>query len=320
MKEYNDVGKLSFKTMLVKSFLKKKLKMFNKKIVLVTPKIRHRRGKRMIKICGKPLKRVLVEQVNFTEHRAYFYIPPKLINSELTVLYLHGGAYVFSSIDIYSGFVSRFIAELGLKAYSFNYPLAPENPYPAAVDAVIEFYKEMLKQGIKPDKIIMAGDSAGAGLALAACLRLQKEGVPQPGLLALFSPWVDLTLSGETLQTNISTDLLVTHNLLYTASDLYAGKNDRTNPEISPVFGEYRNFPPVFILAAEAELLRSECEKMHDVLERDGADVCLSVWKDAEHAFIVGMHMFPESRLVMQRVKEYIYYKCGIQQTSFSKI
>lgn len=310
MIEHKDLGRLSFKTKLVKAFLKFKIRTTNEKPFEINA-ARAMRRKNMTKVCGKVLKNVKIDEVNFTEYPAYFYTPPILANSDWVVLFLHGGAYVASDIDVYSGFACRLCVELALKVYSFDYPLAPEHPYPCGVHAVIDFYKQLLKRGQDPGKIIIMGDSAGGGLSLVAAKQMQKENLSS-GCIALFSPWVDMTMSGETIKTNVKKDLMITQKLLTTASHLYVGRHDRIDPGVSPVFADYKGFPPVYILAAADELLCSESEQLHDVMERDGVDVYFSIWAKAQHAFIVGMHMFPEGKVVMKNLKEFIYLRCKL--------
>lgn len=314
MKEFKDLGELSLKTKIIEGVLKLRKSFLKEKPIKVS-KIRKYNMKI---VCGKPLESVKIKAMNLTGYEAYFYEPEILINDEWIIFYLHGGGYVSGSLEVYNGFISRFANGLKLKGYAFGYPLAPEKPYPEAVNTTVEFYEKIIANGHDPKKIIMAGDSAGGGLCLAVGLELHKKNI-LPGMFVLFSPWVDLTLSGESVYTNTEKDLTLTRPLLKHASALYAGTYPRKEPGISPMFGNFKGFPPVYLLAAKDELLYSECEILYDSLQKSGVDVYFSVWEKAQHAFIVGMNLFPEGETVLQNVENFIYKHMKVKNLDTKK-
>jgi acetyl esterase/lipase len=174
------------------------------------------------------------------------------------------------------------------------------------VNACIDFYRALVSGGHDPKKIIIGGDSAGGGLAVAMCNELVKQKIPTPKMILLFSPWVDMTMSGGTIKTNVEHDLMITNHLLENASKMYCAGTNPKNAGVSPVFAKFRDFPPTYILAATDELLCDDAVMLHDAMERDGVDVYLSLWHDAQHAFIVGMHLFPESTAVLDNIREFV--------------
>lgn len=311
MKKYKEFGKLSVRARLITAFLRYR-KKHTKDGPINLEKMRPETDKSMTKVYGRPLRNVKISPIKLTEYPAFFYEPENIIDDGWAILYLHGGGYFMGDININKGFVSRYANNVKMKIYSFDYPLAPENPYPAAVDATVAFYKKMMGLGIDPKKIIFSGDSAGGGLSLAVCHALKKAGIPLSGMLVLFSPWVDLTLSGETITTNKDTDLMITKALIKDASAFYAGEHDRKDPCISPLFGDFAGFPPVYFMAATDELFFSECDALHDALEKSDVDVYFTMWAKAHHAFIVGMHLFPESKRIMNSIRKFIYKRANI--------
>ena len=305
MKEFKKFKSKSFKTIIVEHILK-----LQKKFALQKPfnliENRKTRIKNMTKACGKPCKNVQTIKVKLGVNDALFHTPEVLTDSDYVILYLHGGAYIGSNIDIYNGFTSRFSRDMGLCCYSLEYPLAPEYPFPHAVNAVHEFYMQMIEKGHHPSKIILAGDSAGGGLAVAAAKKFQKEKISLPAALILFSPWVDLSMSGESIKTNIKKDLLLTNQLLENASKMYCGNAEATDPAVSALFADFAGFPPVLLTATDDELLFSESESLYEKLVLQGVEVHYIVYRSMVHAFIVAANLFKESKSAMDDVKKFI--------------
>lgn len=286
-----------------------KLMKLRKKLVRPQPfdliKSRRARIKNMGRVCGSVCSDIKVEPISWGGHKAFCLTPESPADSR-TILYMHGGAFIGSTVEIYNGFVSRFAHELNLKCFNLEYPLAPEFPYPHALNTLIDFYKQMIENGYEPSEIIFAGDSAGAGLCLSAALKLKEFGLPLPGSFTLFSPWVDLTNSGESIEQNKNTDYMITKQLLENASQLYYKGSDPSNPYISPIFADFKGFPPVCLIASAEELLLSDCERLHDALERDNVDVRFFVWEGTQHAFVVAMRLFTEAKVVVGDIKKFI--------------
>jgi len=223
------------------------------------------------------------------------------------ILYLHGGGYVCGTGEYAKGFASVLAAECGMKVISAEYRLAPEAPFPAALDDVYAVYCQTLERGMDANKIIFAGESAGGGLAYALCLKLRDEGKPLPAGIIAISPWCDLTLSGESHEKNRDKDPSLTVERLEFFADCYIGayseeeiekmkkisakaKGDvekKQNPYVSPLFADLTGMPPSLIFAGEDELLLSDAENMRDKLFASGCEATLITRPDMWHAYVL---------------------------------
>mgnify|MGYP002526214079 CR=1 FL=1 len=201
------------------------------------------------------------------------------------ILYLHGGGYVCGDIRYVKGFSSMLAVQCGAKIFSPAYRLAPENPFPAAVEDAFEAYKYLLSKGYLPKQITLCGESAGGGLCYSLCLKLREESVPMPAGIIAISPWVDLTISGESYKENTENDPSMTSEILRFYSDCYT-KNP-TDPLASPVFADVKGLPPSLIFAAKEELMRSDSEQMHELLRKSGCESSLYLKSERWHAYIL---------------------------------
>lgn len=191
--------------------------------------------------------------------------------SRRVLLYLHGGGYTIGSPRTHRALVAHLAAAAGRPAFTLDYRLAPEHPFPAAVDDAEAAYRALLRLGFGTTDIAVAGDSAGGGLAVALALRLRDRGVPLPACLALISPWTDLTLSDPSTHSDRREVLLRTAWLEQSSAD-YADP-DRSRPEVSPVFADLRGLPPVMVHVGTQELLRSDADRLAVQLTHDGVPV-----------------------------------------------
>ena len=240
------------------------------------------------------------------KHRAQLIIPRDELRGGL-ILYLHGGGYVCGSHEYAKGFASVLSAECGMKVITVDYRLAPEDPFPAALDDVYEIYCELLERGLEPEKTIIAGESAGGGLAYSLCLKLKDNGKPLPAGIIAISPWCDLTLSGDSYAKNKDSDPTLTKERLTFFADCYVGqysKDEATkikrlpterradikklrDPYVSPLFAELEGMPPSLIFAGEDELILSDAVDMRDKLFASGCDVTLITRANMWHAYLL---------------------------------
>ena len=234
-------------------------------------------------------------------------------SSSFTLLYFHGGAYIGGSCDTHRALVSFLCKKLNVPAYIVNYRLAPEHPYPAALEDALIAYKWLLdKQSLTPDKIIIAGDSAGGGLALALLHRIRNLNLPLPKAAICFSPWTDLTLSNETITSKVLEDPMLSKSLLVNGSRMYVGQNNPSNPEISPLFADLSGFPPIFLQVGTREMLLDDSLQLAKLLKNAGSTVVLDVWEELFHVFLVMATMpfigkfIPECRRAIKNLKEFI--------------
>ncbi len=174
------------------------------------------------------------------------------------ILYLHGGGYAIGSPRTHRALAAQLSAASGATAYVIDYPLAPEHPFPAGLEGAVAAYQALQDQGLKPANIVIAGDSAGGGLALAAALKLREIKAPMPAGLFCISPWADLTLSGETHRSHAKRDpIIVTEGQKQWAA-AYAGKSPLADPLVSPAKSDFANFPPLLIHVGTEEVLLSD--------------------------------------------------------------
>ena len=200
------------------------------------------------------------------------------------VLYLHGGAYVSGSCITHRGLAGRLASASGRATLMVDYRLAPEHPFPAALDDAVAAYHELLAAGAGP--VAVAGDSAGAGLALALVQRLRESQTPMPIALALMSPWTDLALTSETHQTKASVDpYFPTPERLAVSAGAYAGETSLTHPMVSPHYADLRGFPPMLIHVGEHETLLNDSLCLAQRAIAAGSIAEVKVWPGMWHVW-----------------------------------
>lgn len=201
------------------------------------------------------------------------------------VLYLHGGGYVGGSPRSHRPLAARLAEAARSAAISLEYRLAPEAPFPAAVDDAMAAYRDLLAQGVWPERMIVAGDSAGGGLALALALALKAEGLPQPAGLFVISPWADLTQSHETYRTKADDDPMITRERLNECAGEYLGQHDARDPLASPVFGDFTDAAPLLIQVGSEEALLGDSLMLAERVGHARVEVRLEVWPEMIHVW-----------------------------------
>lgn len=202
------------------------------------------------------------------------------------LLFLHGGAYVLGSPEANAATAISCAHASGMKAFSADYRLAPEHPFPAAVDDAVSAFQGLVAAGYSPSRIGVVGESAGGGLALAMALRLRAAKKPLPGGLVLLSPWVDLEGTGDTVTTLASVDPDFSEpNALYCCVSPYVGSHSPADPLISPVNADLHDFPPMLIQVGGREILLSDSIRLARNARTAGVDVTLDVWEGMWHVF-----------------------------------
>jgi monoterpene epsilon-lactone hydrolase len=221
-----------------------------------------------------------------------------------TLLYFHGGGYIFGNPGTHRQFIAHLAHATETSAFAPQYRLAPLHPFPAAVDDAISAYEGLLKRGIKPETIIVAGDSAGGGLALAVVHRARTRGLPQPGGIIVFSPYVDLTHSGYTIELNAGTDYLPLSELSE-PNDYYAPGFDPRNPEISPLFADMTGYPPMLIFAGGQEMLLDDSVRLDARAREFGVDATLVVEEAMVHVWPVALTWEPATPRTFETCAEW---------------
>lgn len=238
---------------------------------------------------GNLTSKILAPKVKFLDVESY---PPDKANWALpredvekgVVLYLHGGGYVMGSLDYARHFASIIAKRCNKLVFCLGYALAPEDPFPAALDDAFEAYKHILRIGTKPDQISVIGESAGGGLLFALMHKLKDEGIELPACLVSISPWVDLTLSSDSATNHIPTDAALTIEQLRYCADAYA-PNDKKNKYVSPIYADFEGFPPCLVFASDNEILTDDAVTVKKRCDEAGIECRLVLEKDMWHAY-----------------------------------
>lgn len=201
------------------------------------------------------------------------------------ILYCHGGGYTSGGLGFSKVLASKLTRATGMDTLAFDYRLAPEYPYPAAVEDALTAWGHLESLGIAPGDIVLAGDSAGGNLALVLCLKLREAGRGLPGALLLMSPWTDMTASGESLRGRAGIDPVLTPEYMYAVREAYAGGLDPSDCLLSPLFADFAGFPPALIQVGTHEILYSDAERLAERMLAAGADCRLEVWENMWHDF-----------------------------------
>jgi epsilon-lactone hydrolase len=226
--------------------------------------------------------------------------------ADRVILYLHGGGYVIGSINTHRAMVSRIARASNARALSLDYRLAPEHPFPAALEDAIASYKWLLAQGYKPGKIVIAGDSAGGGLTIAALLAIRDAGLPMPAGAVPISPWTDLEGTGESVRTRAARDVMVTQENLAHSAKQYYGTHDPRDPLVSPVHADFRGLPPMLIHVGDAEILLDDATRVAKSAKAAGVDVELEVWDDMPHVWHVFAKILPEGQQAIDKIGKFV--------------
>ena len=232
----------------------------------------------------KHRKDVLIQDETLAQHEAAWVLP-KDERRQGVILYLHGGGYAYGDLDYAKGFASTLAAKCGVRVFCSGYRLAPENPHPAALEDALDAYEHLLQKGFSPKQITLCGESAGGGLCYALCLKLKELNMAQPASIITISPWVDLTASGSSYETNREKDVSLTAQILNAYADYYT--KERENPFVSPLFGELDELPPSLIFVGGDEILLSDGEQMHQKLQSCGCKSQLVITPDRWHGYLL---------------------------------
>jgi monoterpene epsilon-lactone hydrolase len=227
------------------------------------------------------------------------------------IFYLHGGAYLIGSIDTHRSLMAKIAEPIGACVFAINYRLAPEYPFPAALEDTLLSYEWLLNNNISPEDIIIAGDSAGGGLAIATLIALRDKKLPLPSAAICLSPWMDLSLSGASLQLNAKKDPLLTVEKMSEAACLYLNGIDAKTPLASPHYGKLEGLPPLYIQASKSELLFSDSISLAKKAKEADVPVTLEIWKQMIHGWQLFNDWIPEGKIAISHIHAFIreHYK-----------
>ena len=235
----------------------------------------------------------------------HWFLPPDRGKNRV-VLYLHGGAYMAGSpMTTHRELISRLAIRAGMGFVAVNYRKAPEHPFPAALDDASKAYQWLLGS-YDASHISVMGDSAGGGLALALTLQLRDQGLPLPSKIAAFSPLTDLAGTGQSLQQNRDTDVMVPGWLITQLAGLYSGDQELTHPYISPLYGDFHDFPETFLQVSDSEVLLDDSRRVADKMRAAGVSVQLDIWHNLPHVWPAFASVLPEGRAAINDMARFI--------------
>ena len=237
------------------------------------------------------------------------------------IMYCHGGGYTCGSLKYARVLAAKLALNTGMEVMSFEYRLAPENPYPAAIEDALTVWNYLMQLGFGAREVVLVGDSAGGNLALELALKLKAQGRLLPKGIVLMSPWTDMTMSGESYETCKAQDPILTKEYIQTSRFSFVGLNDKFNenikdfkiedygfnyadPKYSPLFADFEGFPPFLIQVGSNEILKSDAYNLYEKLIKDTVTVTLEEYEDAWHVF--QMMPFKKALRAMDSISKFI--------------
>lgn len=256
-----------------------------------------------------------VRRTDFAGMRAEWLTPQAPARGK-AMLYLHGGAYVFGNCATHRQLVSYVARACNVRALVIEYRLAPEHPFPAAIEDSLAAYRALRDEGYGPGDIVLAGDSAGGGLVMALLLSLRDAGEQMPAGAVMLSPWLDLTASGESMTTRAKRDPWFKPPDMPIIASYYCEEDEYRNPLVSAVYADVAGLPPIYIQVGDDEILLSDSTRIAEKLEAAGGEVTLEIWPDMFHVFQVFVHQMPESREAIDKFVPFVRSRLGIPESS----
>lgn len=248
---------------------------------------------------------ITCEQVDAAGVPAAWVVAPGA-ESGPVLLYLHGGGYVIGSINTHRDLAGRLSRAAAARVLLIDYRLAPEHPYPAAVEDATAAYHWLLRNGATPARTVIAGDSAGGGLTIATLVALRDAGEPLPAAGVCLSPWVDLEGIGASMTTRASVDPMVQRPGLLWFAGLYLGGANPRTPLAAPLYADLHGLPPLFIHVGTAETLLDDATRLAERAKAAGVDVTIEVWEEMIHVWHLFAAMLPEGQQAIEGVGAYI--------------
>lgn len=258
---------------------------------------------------GKLPEEIRIEPVDINGLYAEWIIPAQKIEDKV-ILYFHGGGYVSGTCKSHRAITAKFVLGCQVPALLFEYRLAPEHPYPAAVEDALAAYNWLLSRGFVPSNIVFLGDSAGGGLCLATLLALRDQNSPLPAAAAAYSPVTDFTCSGRSYQTKAKV-CLSPEGMAPAIAKHYAGNQDPALPYISPLYGDLHGLPPLLLFAGEDETLCDDAVRFAAKAQAAEVDVTLRIGEGMFHCYPAMAPLFPEATQAMKEICNFIRVKIG---------
>lgn len=224
------------------------------------------------------------------------------VDKDKTFMFIHGGGYYRGSIAATRATVARISAEAKVRCLSIEYRLAPEHPFPAAIDDTYTAYNWLIKEGLNPKNIIVSGQSAGGGLCLALLLKIKENNNIQPKGAVALSPWTDLSQSGKTMITNANIDPVISKKYLDRMANLYLYKTSSNTPLASPLYGDLSGLPPMLVQVGSAETMLDDSKRFVQKAKEAKVDVEIEVWKDMFHGWHGSAHILKDAEKAIKSI------------------
>jgi acetyl esterase/lipase len=233
-----------------------------------------------------------------------------------TVYYLHGGGYIACSVATHRSFTTHLSRAARAKVFSLEYRRAPEHRFPAAVEDAVTGYRWLLERGEEPSNIVIGGDSAGGGLALATLISLRDARLPLPRAAFLLSPWTDLACTGQSLDANEHSDPLFYAESIRRVAPVYYGQASPCDPLVSPFYADLSGLPPLLIYASNSEALLDDSTRLAERARQFGVKVDLRIWQELPHVWpIYVAFKMPEADAAIREIADFIRQQTSVQQS-----
>jgi epsilon-lactone hydrolase len=250
---------------------------------------------------------VQVEAVTVETLAAEWVSVPQAV-SDRVMLYLHGGGFTMGSCTSHRLLAAALAQATGVRLLVLDYRLAPEHPFPAALDGAVAAYRWLVTTGIKPEQIVLAGDSGGGGLALSTLLVLRDAGEDLPAKAVLLSAWTDLSASGDSFVTNAERDFMISPDFLLKEAHAYLGEQDPRTPLASPVYADMHGFPPLLIQVGSDEILLDDATRVAERARQAGVAVTLLIAEGMWHVWhaAAAVRPFPEGKATFEQIADFV--------------
>jgi len=256
---------------------------------------------------GVTIKPVRIDGINAE------WLKPDGVPEGSVILYIHGGGYCVGSINTHRSVASYIAKASRTNALLIDYRLAPEHPFPAAIEDATTVYTWLLSNGSSPENIVIAGDSAGGGIAVSTLLYLKKNGISMPAAAVCISPWVDLGMTGESQKTKADLDLILEKEVLDKMAKAYIVNETPGKPLISPIYADLSGLPPMLIQVGTSEILLDDAKRLTQSAEKAGVDVTLDVWDEMIHVFQYFAYMLPEGQEAIGKISVFVQTHMGVE-------
>lgn len=232
-------------------------------------------------------------------------------NPTACILFAHGGGHVLGSTISHQALIGELAVAAGVDMLGVDYRLAPEHSFPAGIEDMIAVYRAVLASGLPPEKIALAGDSAGGGLIASTLLRIKQLGLPNPAAALLISPWTDLSTSLPAMTSQAELDPVCTYESLSALAQVYAGGTDLKDPLASPLFGDWSGAPPLLIQVGEYEILLDDSRELARKAKAAGVDVTLEVCPAGVHVYPQFSQLHPEGAAAIEQAGAFLKSRLG---------